>query len=403
MLGPELMEPASADVRARCLVLQKHATEGVSAMDSLSVLEGLLCVEQLSVWAPDTLSMNALWPLLLRGLRSDCVAARRAALRCLHQRVEKQPSFVVSLGLDVLLFECADAETDPDTHRQIADSLAAFVQCTFQSHPVRWLSLAKYVLMGASGNGGRVPALLCTGLELPTSLSIGHGINDNQDECLISAQDLVAAGDDDGSQGNKPFTGSPTRTFRFDTRVLAIDCLRSILELLRKSKSSDFEASPPHLDPLRAKKLSQQGQNQQNVSPSTAVLPLQPGHGGFLANSLFELLTVVCRAADGSWAAMKISGLRALRALLLCFAGLVDPESSSNSRSGRMDDDDDDDGNGDDEESEILLLSQYQVQLSAVLKSAFATEELAFDPQLRAAACQVVVSLLGSGVALGSM
>jgi hypothetical protein len=127
-------------------------------------------------------------------------------------------------------------------------------------------------------------------------------------------------------------------------------------------------------------------------------MPLQPGYGGFLVSSLFETLSVVCRASDGSWAALKVAGLKALRALLLCFAGVTDPESGGGNRfgSGNVDDDDFEEkkqtkaDDGDDEaEQQTLLLEQYQVQLSAVLKSAFAVDELAFDPHLRAAACQV--------------
>ncbi len=89
---------------------------------------------------------------------------------------------------------------------------------------------------------------------------------------------------------------------------------------------------------------------------------------------------------------------RALHAFLLCFAHVRDVANADGFH-----------GNDDDENSKSsasksskgakraasasapLLLEQYQLQLSAVLKSAFAGDEVSTHPQARAAACSGLV------------
>ncbi len=88
----------------------------------------------------------------------------------------------------------------------------------------------------------------------------------------------------------------------------------------------------------------------------------------------------------------SLSHQRALHAFLLCFAHVRDVANADGFH-----------GNDDDENSKSaasksskgakrtvsapLLLEQYQLQLSAVLKSAFAGDEVSTHPQARAAAC----------------
>jgi hypothetical protein len=94
---------------------------------------------------------------------------------------------------------------------------------------------------------------------------------------------------------------------------------------------------------------------------------------------------------------------RALHAFLLCFAHVRDVANADGFH-----------GNDDDEISKStaksskgakravsasapLLLEQYQLQLSAVLKSAFAGDEVSTHPQARAAACSGLVCNSVSG------
>jgi hypothetical protein len=111
--------------------------------------------------------------------------------------------------------------------------------------------------------------------------------------------------------------------------VLAVDALRLALAAVRRQCAPHS----PHLDPTAAAAAAKQQQQQHQTSASASAknrasggsgaggsgasgsgsgsgkeAAVLPG-AGFLVTSLYECLSVICRAADGSWVALKVAGL----------------------------------------------------------------------------------------------
>ena len=116
----------------------------------------------------------------------------------------------------------------------------------------------------------------------------------------------------------------PTHTqFRSSTRVLAVDALRLALAAVRRQCA----AHSPHLDPTAAAAAAKQQQQTSASASASAKNRASGGNStsgsgasgsgkeaavpgaGFLVTSLYECLSVICRAADGSWVALKVAGL----------------------------------------------------------------------------------------------
>jgi hypothetical protein len=417
-LGPDLASPTHADLRHRFISLCAHA---LASNDATCLSDAAELLEQLLLWCganseatdgdfTNVLTMNAVnlttelslprvWGILSDTLRSRSAAARLAALQCIRHLAQKRPALVSALGLELELLCAVDRESSSSgTSDEAAATLAAVVEATASLHPLRWVHAAKLVLLGVGGSDSVapqcVPRATSMGACAVHASALARFLNDKPDDVLQcrGAVDLASIAHQASSQvqpgsieaemaeaaalqaavSSAQMKRYAQHAFRFSSRVLAADVLRLLLDSVRKSVPSQS----PHLIP-----------QQKSAARKQATQPALAGEG-YLVTALYEILTVVCRAAEGAWVALKVSGLRALHALLLCFAGVRDASAPDRS----LDDD------GGQSEGGVLLLEQYQVQLSAVLKSAFAGDELSAHPQARAAACAVIVSMLSAGV-----
>jgi hypothetical protein len=127
--------------------------------------------------------------------------------------------------------------------------------------------------------------------------------------------------------------------FRSSTRVLAVDALGLALTVVRRRCAADS----PHLDPSAAAAAASAAASKQSLASAGAGAKSRgsgssgssgsgsggsgsgsglsgkevvvPG-AGWLVSSLYECLSVICRAADGSWVALKVAGLVRVAALL---------------------------------------------------------------------------------------
>ena len=97
----------------------------------------------------------------------------------------------------------------------------------------------------------------------------------------------------------------------------------------------------------------------------------------FLVQQLVDLLTVACMATSSSYDSLRIKGTTCMLHVVQCFADVVDP-----------------DGEGE------LLLQLYNAQVTSALTASMKnkSEAVGSAPQLRAAACELSVVYLVSGV-----
>ncbi|XP_017090385.2 HEAT repeat-containing protein 5B isoform X3 [Drosophila bipectinata] len=351
-VGPEL-QGGVASMRGSFLcsaaLLQAHS-------DPLVQAEAIGCLQQLHLFACKSLQLEELVPTLVGMLASNYFILRKASVSCLRQlahreakevcelaltiNAEQLPDLVITeYGLPGLLFSLLDTETDAEMLRNIHDTLTSMLQMLAADNLSSWLSLCKNVLTVAVEGGLNDDA---AGGDQGKGKE-GGGDQEEDDEEEEYADDVTEYRAEENTSTH------PAVQPRWPTRVFAAQCVRRII-------ASCEAASPVHFDLLQAKEQQ-----------------LIRSRGDYLILHLAELIRMSFMAATSDSDQLRLEGLRTLQEIIDRFANIPEPEFPGH-----------------------LLLEQFQAQVGAALRPAFAPDT---PSHVTAAACEVCSAWIGSGVA----
>ncbi|XP_017846517.1 HEAT repeat-containing protein 5B isoform X2 [Drosophila busckii] len=355
-VGPEL-QGNNLSMRQSFLcaaaLLQMHG-------DPLVQAEAIGCLQQLHLFACKSLQLETLVPTLVKMLGSNYFILRKAAVACLRQLAHREAKEVCELalsmspeqcaelniteyGLPGLLYAMLDTETDAEMLRNIHDTLNSMLQVLAADNLSNWLSLCKKVLTVAVEGGGGVLAEEST-VEVKTNADHQQSAEDDDDEEEEYADDVTEY------RAEEDTSTHPAVQPRWPTRVFAAQCVRRII-------ASCEAANPLHFDLLQAK--------EQQLIKSRS--------GDYLILHLAELIRMSFMAATSDSDQLRLEGLRTLQEIIDRFANVPEPEFPGH-----------------------LLLEQFQAQVGAALRPAFAPDT---PSHVTAAACEVCSAWIGSGVA----
>ncbi|KAH8294799.1 hypothetical protein KR018_003155, partial [Drosophila ironensis] len=350
-VGPEL-QGGVASMRGSFLcsaaLLQAHS-------DPLVQAEAIGCLQQLHLFACKSLQLEELVPTLVGMLASNYFILRKASVSCLRQLAHREAKEVCDLALTInaellpdlviteyglpgLLFSLLDTETDAEMLRNIHDTLTSMLQMLAADNLSSWLSLCKNVLTVAVEGGLSDDP---TGDQGKTKDAGGE--QEEEDEQEEYADDVTEYRAEENTSTH------PAVQPRWPTRVFAAQCVRRII-------SSCESASAVHFDLLQAKEQQ-----------------LIRSRGDYLILHLAELIRMSFMAATSDSDQLRLEGLRTLQEIIDRFANVPEPEFPGH-----------------------LLLEQFQAQVGAALRPAFAPDT---PSHVTAAACEVCSAWIGSGVA----
>ncbi|EDW83833.1 uncharacterized protein Dwil_GK13824, isoform A [Drosophila willistoni] len=356
-VGPELQGGGSAVAAMRssflcsAALLQSHA-------DPLVQAEAIGCLQQLHLFACKSLQLDTLVPTLVKMLASNYFILRKAAVSCLRQLAHREarevcelaltiqqeqcPDLVITeFGLPGVLFSMLDTETDPEMLKNLHDTLTSMLQMLAADNLSSWLSLCKKVLTVAVEGSLQTEETIAA--DAKDAAGQGGAGDDDDDEEEEYADDVTEYRAEENTSTH------PAVQPRWPTRVFASQCVRRII-------SSCESSSPTHFDLVQAKE-------QQMVK----------SRGDYLILHLSELIRMSFMAATSDSDQLRLEGLRTLQEIIDRFANVPEPEFPGH-----------------------LLLEQFQAQVGAALRPAFAPDT---PSHVTAAACEVCSAWIGSGVA----
>ncbi|PAA66794.1 hypothetical protein BOX15_Mlig012623g1 [Macrostomum lignano] len=377
-LGPELTQNSSLVTTARmsclvcCAIMQQHP-------DALVQATAVSCLQQLHMFAPRHVNLAGLVPLLCKSLDSPHLVLRRAAVSCLRQLAQRESDEVVEhaerataqldptaatsqqqqqqqqhltqRGLEAALFAMLDRETDAQLRGHLRDTLHSLLNTARLG---RWLQLLKEVLQSATvgdtgfsgeddsalggGAGGKIKGGGVGATSTAASAASGGAKGASKSDKNNGGGDDDDDEDDDDDDDDGKFRG--TSDAEVTHPVLASRWPTRVLavELLLRLMTAGVENQPDKLVPYLA-----------------------------------DLVKMAFIAATAESDQLRLCGLDALERVIRDFASVPEPELPG-----------------------VLLLEQYQAQVGAALRPAFAPDT---SPDVTAAACRVCSAWIGSGVA----
>ncbi|XP_070179925.1 HEAT repeat-containing protein 5B-like isoform X2 [Littorina saxatilis] len=346
-IGPELQSNTGAIATARlsclvcCAIMQDHP-------DSLVQAEAIACLQQLHMFAPRHVNLNTLVPHLCDILTSSHLLLRRAAVACLRQLVTREAKEVSAMAL-TLAGEGKDGRSSSNiTESGLEGALFSMLDTETDGKLTSDVqdTLVSLLQALAIPNLTRWLQLLKDVLSASTESSViepdlGGDDDDDDDE----------EGGDDIAQFNaaQADVTHPTIQPRWPTKVFAVESLMKIM--------TACEGGDGQYDLARAKELKH--------NPDTK--------GSFLVLHLSDLIRMSFIAATSDSNQLRLAGMSALEEIISGFAEVPEPEFPG-----------------------CVILEQYQAQVGAALRPAFAPDT---SSDVTAAACEVCSKWIGSGVA----
>ncbi|CAB0029572.1 unnamed protein product [Trichogramma brassicae] len=294
--------------------------------------------------------------LIIRTLSSNHLLLRKAAISCLRQLAQREAKevcehamtlanesrdtnvveglVITETGLPGVLFSMLDTETDRQLIKEIHDTLTSMLQILVASNLSPWLSLCKDVLTIAT-----------------ESSLLDDAVNATAEEQVVDNENVDAEGDDDQAEFHADESTKQRQTVspRWPTRVFAAQCVRRIITACANDKQAHFDLT-----------LAKEMQNSK-------------GKGDYLVSHLSDLVRMAFMAATSDCDPLRLEGLKTLQEIIDKFAKVPEPEFPGH-----------------------LLLEQFQAQVGAALRPAFASDT---SPHVTAAACEACSAWIGSGVA----
>lgn len=334
-IGPELQGNATSVCSVRSNFLCACAVmQGHS--DPLVQAEATGCLQQLHLFAPRHVNLSSLVPTLCRTLSSNYLMLRKAAISCLRQLTTREAKEVTEHAISIF--------TDDDgllTEYGLMGVLFAMLDTESDPEMIKNIhdTIVSMLQMLAADN-------------LSQWLSMCKRVLTVATESEMAGDPPKDLGDGDEDDDNAEFhTDEPTQTHpavqpRWKTRVFAAECVRRIITTCE-------QANTKHFDLIAAKDLT--------------------NRGDYLVLHLSDLIRMSFMAATSDSDQLRLEGLKTLQEIIDKFARVPEPEFPGH-----------------------LLLEQFQAQVGAALRPAFANET---PSHVTAAACEVCSAWIGSGVA----
>jgi len=340
-LGPELSGEGGTVGRHRRHI---QLAAGVLATGSPTVqAEALACLQQLHMFAPCHLDLGEVVPSLVALLTSPHLALRRAAVSCLRQLAQREAREVCEIAMDLGNLGVKD------TH--CVEGIMAYSDSGLPGMLFSLLDQEEDALVSSLAQQ-TVTSILVTmaATSLSTWLALCREVLTVSVEAVEGGEEREDEGDDNTefTHGEDSST-APTVQPRWPTRVFAAVCLRKIIE-------ECCQGDRAHFDLCLAKEVSLAG-----------------GRGDYLVLHLSELVRMCFMAATSDSDPLRLEGLRTMQVVIDRFAETTEPEFPGH-----------------------VILEQYQAQVGAALRPAFAPDTAS---HVTATACAVCSTWISSGVA----
>uniref|UniRef100_A0A8C3LRR6 HEAT repeat-containing protein 5A n=1 Tax=Chrysolophus pictus TaxID=9089 RepID=A0A8C3LRR6_CHRPC len=343
-LGPEL-QGSSATVSALrtscllgCAVMQDNP-------DCLVQAQAISCLQQLHMFAPRHVNLSSLVSCLCVNLCSSYLLLRRAAVACLRQLVQREAAEVSEYA--VALVKESREDFTPDINireiglegallglldKELDQRLCQDIKETL-SHMLTSMAVEKLSFW----------LKLCKDvLAASADFNTVASIDTTQEEEPAKVDDASVL----TSESDERF--HPFSNPRWSTRVFAAECVCKIINQCENAGSAHFDIT-----------LAQERKQRDS-------------RDDFLVLHLADLIRMAFMAATDHSDQLRLSGLQTLQIVVRKFATVPEPEFPGH-----------------------LILEQYQANVGAALRPAFAPET---PPDVTAKACQVCSAWIASGV-----
>lgn len=340
-IGPELQgnETSICSIRSNflcaCALMQAHP-------DPLVQAEATVCLQQLHLFAPRHVNLSSLVPTLCRTLTSNYLMLRKAAIACLRQLTTREAKEVTEHAISIFCDEDGLL-----TEYGLMGMLFGMLDTETDMEMIKNIhdTITSMLQMLAADNLSQWLSMCKRVLTVASEsemAAIGGGLGEPPKE----------TDDNEEEDDNAEFhTDEPTQTHpavqpRWKTRVFAAECVQKIITTCEQANSK-------HFDLMSAKDLH--------------------NRGDYLVLHLSDLIRMSFMAATSDSDQLRLEGLKTLQEIIDKFARVPEPEFPGH-----------------------LLLEQFQAQVGAALRPAFANET---PSHVTAAACEVCSAWIGSGVA----
>ncbi|XP_071834099.1 HEAT repeat-containing protein 5B-like isoform X1 [Apostichopus japonicus] len=352
-LGPELQGNRGNTPTARtsclvaCAIMQDHP-------DSLVGAEAIACLQQLHMFAPRHVNLSSVVPHLVRTLGSPHLLLRRASMACLRQLAQREAKEVSQYAMTLAVDSKDVTHTDHTqlivtTESGLEGALFAMLD---RENDTKLRSSIHDTLTSmlqelAAGELARWLSLCKVVLSASTDSSSA-----NPSPEVETAEDKEEKDEDDDDvsfkTGEKVIT-HPTVPPRWSTRVFAAESVRRVIQVC--------EGNTVHFDLAMAREMRR-----------------KTGRDNYLVLHLSDLVRIAFIAATSDSTQLRNAGLLLLQEVINKFAKVPDPEFEGH-----------------------FILEQYQAQVGAALRPAFAADT---PSDVTAMACQVSSVWIGSGAAI---
>ena len=309
------------------------------------------------MFAPNAVELAVLVPILCENLQSPHWILRKSSVSCLRQFAQREAGTMCQIATNL--------DTEEDEVDLVAKEIGTLTLSKQFGLPGLLFSLLDHELdpnltsdihdaVNSMMHSTAVPTLsawlaMCREVltvaseESPATASANEGSKMKEEEYEDASDDIefkIGNNEKDRHSNIQP---------RWRTRVFAAVCLRRIMEDCCQGNRAHFDLNLAREIQLTEKK------------------------GDYLVLHLSELIRVAFMASTSDSDPLRLEGLRTLEVVIERFGETQDPEFAGH-----------------------VILEQYQAQVSAALRPAFATDT---PSHVTAAACDVCSAWIGSGVA----
>ena len=335
-LGPELSMDEPSTSRSRSAVMT--ASFIMQTAGHLVQSEAISGLQQLHMFSPRQTDLASLVPDLVTLLSSPHLSLKRAALDCLRQLAAREATLVCQLTGSMTSLGPADTEM-AYTDCGLPGLLFWLLDQEEDSLVTRHTQETLLSVLAATAADNLTSWLqLCQEVLTVSVEAVGEDLEDREDD---DGDDVDFTGGEDSSQ----IRMQP----RWTTRVFAGVCLRKII-------SECCEGDRAHFDLCLAREVAKAGDKTD-----------------FLVLHLSELVRMCFMAATSDTDQLRLEGLLTMQVVIDKFGQTAEPEFPGH-----------------------VILEQYQAQVGAALRPAFAADTAS---HVTATACTVCSTWLSSGVA----
>ncbi|KAK7086919.1 HEAT repeat-containing protein 5B [Halocaridina rubra] len=340
-VGPELQGTSSSIAMVRwsllcgCGLVQEHP-------EPLVQTEAIACLQQMHMFAPRHVNLSSLVPMLVRKLSCNHLLLRRAAVSCLRQLSQREAWEVCEHALSI-----SQANEDSEPGLVMTDTgLPGLLFGLLDSETDR--TLVQHVHHTLTS---MLQALATSHLNLWLTLCREVLTSASESNTGDTAGEVGEGGEDDDEvqihTGGEP-DPHPSIPPRWTTRVFAAQCIAKIIQ--------ECENNRAHFDLALAREMQ-----------TTKM------KGDYLVLHLSEVVRMGFMGATSDSDDLRLEGLYILHLVIEKFSHIPEPEFPGH-----------------------VILEQYQAQVGAALRPAFAPETAS---HVTARACEVCSAWICSGVA----